>query len=256
MDTRAAYLDLLKRSLADLLVPETSRAVPHPGGGVTFERVDEDDREPRLVGRDWPDRGTTMIGLARLDNLQRCVEAVLRDGIEGDLIETGVWRGGATILMRAVLAAHEDPHRRVWVADSFSGLPAPDAERYADDEGDEHHLYDYLAVPEAEVRRNFERYGLLDDRVRFLPGWFADTLPTLRDETFAVIRLDGDMYASTWQALEALYPRLAPGGFLIVDDYGAIASCAQAVTDFRERFGITAPIEEIDWTGVCWRKPV
>jgi O-methyltransferase len=70
----------------------------------------------------------------------------------------------------------------------------------------------------------------------------------------ALIRLDGDMYSSTIVALQSLYPKLSPGGFIIVDDYGAIPACKQAVTDFRSQLGIDEPIERIDWTGVWWRK--
>ena len=104
------------------------------------------------------------------------------------------------------------------------------------------------------MKENFRRYGLLDDRVRFLQGWFKDTLPTVRDRRWAVIRLDGDMYESTMDALINLYDNLSPGGFAIIDDYGCIPACKQAVEDFRVARGITDPIQTIDWTGVYWRK--
>ena len=120
--------------------------------------------------------------------------------------------------------------------------------------GDEHHTFGELAVSIEQVQENFEQYDLLDDQVRFLPGWFSDTLPSAPIDTFAVLRLDGDMYSSTMDALEALYDRLAPGGFVIVDDYGAVPACAEAVHDFRARRGIAEPIEQIDWAGSFWRK--
>jgi O-methyltransferase len=211
------------------------------------------DADAREIGRDWPQSADTMIGLRRLANVRMCTETVLRDGVPGDLIETGVWRGGTCIYMRAILEAHADPARRVWVADSFAGLPPPD-ERYPADEGDILHTYAELAIPQAEVRRRFAEYGLLDDRVVFLEGFFEDTLATAPIEQLAVLRLDGDMYASTMVALEALYHKLSPGGFVIVDDYSSIPACAKAVEDFRSRLGIRDPIEEIDWTGVYWRK--
>lgn len=105
-----------------------------------------------------------------------------------------------------------------------------------------------------EVRESFRRYDLLDDRVAFLPGWFRDTLPGAPIEHLAVLRVDADMYGSTMGALEALYPRLSPGGFAIVDDYGAVAACRAAVDDFRARAGIAEELVEIDWTGVYWRR--
>jgi O-methyltransferase len=109
-------------------------------------------------------------------------------------------------------------------------------------------------VPLEEVKANFARYGLLDDQVRFVPGWFRDTLPGAPIERIGLLRLDGDMYESTYVALEALYPRLSPGGYLVVDDYGAIPSCRRAITDYRAANHIEDPIHEIDWTGVYWRR--
>ena len=159
------------------------------------ERRPDDGR--RAIGNDWPPTAETMIGTARLDNLRACVESVLEDEIPGDLIETGVWRGGSTILMRAILAANGITDRTVWVADSFEGLPVPDGEAYPADEGVDFSGFKQLAVSVEEVRANFERYGLLDDQVRFLKGWFKDTLAQAPIDQLAVLRLDGDLYQST-----------------------------------------------------------
>jgi len=112
-----------------------------------------------------------MVGMRRLDNLHQCTRTVLREGIPGDLVETGVWRGGCAILMRAILEAYEDTERSVWLADSFQKLPAPSPAEYPQDAGDPHAtLSSYLGVPLDTVQANFRRYGLLDDRVQFLPG--------------------------------------------------------------------------------------
>ena len=193
--------------------------------------------------------------MKRLTHLQRCVEAVLAEDIPGDLIECGVWRGGACILMRAVLAAHGDEERCVWVADSFQGVPPPDPENYSADKGLRLDLAaPTLAITESVVRENFKRYRLLDNRVRFLPGWFKDTLPGAPIDRIALLRLDGDLYESTIQALDALYPKLSPGGFCIIDDYHAIDACRQAVADYRQKSSISADIVEIDGCGVYWRK--
>jgi O-methyltransferase len=111
------------------------------------------------------------------------------------------------------------------------------------------------AVPLEKVRANFESYGLLDSQVRFVEGWFKDTLPCLSELQFAGIRLDGDLYESTIQALEALYPRLSPGGFAIIDDYGAFEACRRAVEGYRSAHAIKVPLQTIDWTGAWWSKP-
>jgi O-methyltransferase len=106
-----------------------------------------------------------------------------------------------------------------------------------------------------QVRHNFERYGLLDDQVEFLVGWFKDTLPTAPIDKLALARLDGDMYESTIQAIEVVYPKLAPGGFLIIDDFGSHASQAgQAIHDYRKAQGITEEIIPVDEFGAYWRK--
>ncbi|MDG1368498.1 MAG: TylF/MycF/NovP-related O-methyltransferase [Acidimicrobiales bacterium] len=218
--------------------------------------LDQEDIAPeiRAEGRDWPATAETMVGRRRLDNVRLAVETVLAEGVPGDLIETGVWRGGVTILMRGILEAWENPDRQVWVADSFEGLPAPNVVDYPDDEGHDLSGVTTLMVNAHQVRANFDRYGLLDDRVRFLEGWFADTLAPAPIEQLAVLRLDGDLYESTMDALVPLYDKVSSGGFVIVDDYGAWEPCRRAVENFRAERGITDEIHEIDWTGVYWRK--
>ncbi len=243
------YLDLMKKCLTDMIYADQQQepSLAALGSGAY-------DPTKRMEGRDWPSYAHTMIGMKRLDNIQVCVEDVLEKQIPGDLIETGVWRGGATIFMRAILRAHEVTDRVVWVADSFEGLPPPDTEAYPEDAGDPHYQYQDLAVSLEQVIANFAKYDLLDDQVKFLKGWFRNTLPTAPIEKLAVLRLDGDMYESTMEALVALYPKLVPGGYLIVDDYGAIPGCRQAVQDYRQSEAITEEILGVDWTGVFWRK--
>ena len=238
------YLDLMKRILANVIY---NRSIPEKFSGARRDRI-------RQEGGGWPQMAHTMIGVKRLDNLQFCVEDVLARGVPGDLIETGAWRGGACIFMRAVLKAHSVTDRIVWVADSFEGLPKPNAEKFPQDAGLRLHAVPGLAVSMEEVMANFQEYGLLDQQVRFLKGWFRDTLPKAPIERLAVLRLDGDLYESTMDALDHLYPRLSPGGYLIVDDYGAVPACRRAVDDFRQREGITEQVMEIDWSGVYWRR--
>jgi hypothetical protein len=186
-------------------------------------------------------------------NLRRLVEHILQHEVPGDFIETGVWRGGACIMMRAILKAYRISDRTIWLADSFEGLPPPDAERYPADADSNLHTYPQLAVSLDEVRGNFARYALLDDQVRFLKGWFRDTLPTAPIETLALMRLDGDMYESTMDGLRNLFPKLAKGGFVIVDDYGTFESCRQAVQDFRGAHHIDDTIYNVDGFGVFWQ---
>lgn len=275
-DLRDLYLDLVKRSLTGALNEDNdsilggvrtlgakgikkraANAVARAAGKLDLEIAYKKpfDPEAREWGQDWPARAESMIGLKRMTNIQDCIAAVIKDKVPGDLIETGVWRGGATIFMKANLNAWGDTTRKVWVADSFEGLPAPDAARFPADTGDKLHTQTGLAVGLETVKNNFRRYGVLDDRVEFLVGWFKDTLPVAPLADLAVMRLDGDMYESTIQAIEVLYPKLSPGGFCIIDDFGSHASQAgQAIHDYRKEHGITEEIIQIDNYGAFWRK--
>jgi hypothetical protein len=190
------------------------------------------DPSLREVGRDWPSIAHTMIGVKRLRNLRTIVETVIRSGVPGDLIEAGVWRGGACILMRAVLQVYGITDRHVWIADSFKGVPPPNAETYPADRESTYHTFFDLSVPVDTVRRNIDKYGLLDGQIVFLEGWFKDTLPTAPIERLAVLRLDGDLYESTIVALNALYDKVSVGGYVIVDDYHVVAGCRKAISDF------------------------
>jgi hypothetical protein len=243
-ETRRLYLDLLESALTGILTRDGNAA---PGAAEQF------DPERRLSGRDWPKSAMTMIGTARMRNLRRLVETALTEGVAGDLLEAGVWRGGACIYMRGILAAQGVRNRTVWVADSFAGLPEPDETLYPADKGNMHHTVEELRVPLEEVKDNFERFGLLDEQVAFLPGWFKDTLPQAPIKQLAVLRLDGDMYSSTMETLRALYPRVARGGFIIVDDY-ILSGCRQAVDDFRSRLGIIEPLHDVDGAAVYWKR--
>jgi O-methyltransferase len=268
------YLDLLKLALTGALAENNDDILGYSHGnqpgikrriatlvgdaflarGYEIVRKRPYDPKVREIGGDWPARAESMIGLRRMDNIRYCVEGVLDDAVPGDLIETGVWRGGAAIFMRGILKAHGVTDRCVWAADSFEGLPKPEPRQYPADEGDQHFTHDELAVGVEQVKHNFRRYGLLDDQVRFLVGWFKDTLPTAPIEQIAVLRLDGDMYESTTQAIDALYPKLSVGGYCIVDDYGDIAGCRQAILDYRGAHNITDEIVDVDGRGVFWRR--
>jgi O-methyltransferase len=267
------YLELMKKTLSFTLWPEPPIPITPSGGSYSpikrflvsailkyldIEKLQivlkrDFSETQRTEGRIWPGYADTMIGLKRLDNLQYCIETVISEGVEGDLIETGAWRGGACIFMRAVLAAYGIEDRKIFVADSFEGLPKPDAEKYPADKDDIHYTYTDLVVSKEDVENNFRKYDLLDNQVVFLKGWFKDTLPQAPIEKLSILRLDGDMYGSTIESLEILYPKLSSRGFCIIDDY-ALRGCRTAVNDFRSKHKIDSEMKEIDWTGRYWRK--
>ncbi len=251
MPSAELYLDLLKRSLTNTLFS----IEPDASEGSTPRYVEA------AITHYQQGPAVSMLPLARLDNLQACIADVVRRGVPGDLVETGVWRGGAVIFMRALLRVFEVTDRIVWAADSFEGLPEPDPAKYplenkAYNSAAMTKYYHHLAASLDDVKRNFAAYGMLDDQVRFLKGWFKDTLPTAPIGAIAVLRLDGDYYESTRDALANLYDKVSPGGYVIIDDYGEDmwTYCRKAVDEFREARGITDALTPVDKPCSYWRK--
>ena len=255
------YLELMKTSLLGSIYPELDSFIWPPSAPLRWmlrKILPVNVKLSRMIspeerGTSWPSHAYTMVGTKRLDNIRFCVEDALAQGVSGDFIETGVWRGGCVIFMRALLKANGVSDRTVWVADSFAGLPKPDAAKYPADSGDVHYLISELAVSLEQVQSNFRVFNLLDDQVQFLKGWFKDTLPKAPLKKIAVARLDGDLYESTMDTMTHIYPKLSVGGYLIVDDY-AITTCKKALHDYREAHGIKEPLQPIDGAGVFWQK--
>jgi O-methyltransferase len=251
------YVELMKRAVSGYLYLDMDRDARifdrAAGDWMDPKSQDRQKRElARQEGSEWPGIAYSMCGFKRLENLEYCLRTAVTNKVPGGFIETGVWRGGACIFATAVLRALGERDRTVWVADSFQGLPPPDRNTYPADRGCKLHTEDYLRVSRKDVERAFELFGLLDGNVRFLEGFFEKTLDTPLIDKLCVARLDGDMYSSTISALDALYKKISPGGFLIVDDYG-LKPCKSAVDDFRKAHGIDAPMQICDWTGVFWQ---
>lgn len=236
------YLDLMKKTLLNLIYQDPSIH------GNPF------NLEKRKMGKDWPSLAHTMIGLDGLNNIQYCLEDVIKNNIPGDCIETGVWRGGGAIFMRAILKEHNVTDKTVWVADSFEGLPKPNPKLYPADNYNFKINNNALGVSLPTVKSNFAKYDLLDNQVEFLKGWFKDTLAIAPIEKLSILRLDGDFYESTMDALVALYPKLSIGGYVIIDDYVAMKACAQAVHDYRAKHDITEEILSAGWSIRYWKK--
>ena len=253
---RRAYLELLKLALCDLVGVGTTSVQGKPGGGLEPRELTGDRRRERARGQDWPLHGLTMTGLARLDDLQGCVESILEGGVEGDLIEAGSWRGGSSMLMRATLDTLAANERTVYVADSFAGFPTAEQSppgEYPETLGPYLSAFEVLTAPLEEVAESFERLGL-GRGVEFVPGFFEQTLPPLSGHRWSLIRLDADTYDATMLALRSLYPGLSPGGYAIIDDYGALEECRVAVQRFRSEQGIEEPLVQVDEACVRWRR--
>ncbi len=204
--------------------------------------------------REIMERKLSLIGYAGLSNIYHALKCAQENGLDGDFVETGAWKGGAALYARSVMN-ELGMTGKVYVCDSFKGLPPPDTDNYPLDEGDGHHLEPKLAISKEEVESYFKEYNLLEG-VEFIEGWFKDTMPTLAKKTkdISVLRLDGDMYESTMQVLEALYDKVPVAGLVIVDDY-LLDRCKWAIDDFYKKRGLTEEIKRVDHTGIAiWQK--
>ena len=285
----AQYLELLKKSLLNELYLENEARLIHTFSSILNDlpiefnhylnitgiqaQLIKDLRNYKLSGattvmthraadgtitpvpelRNVTELSHSMIGRKRLDNVQACMESVLADNVKGDFIETGIWRGGTCIFMLGILMAHGVTDRTVWAADSFEGVPPP---TWPQDEGFDisSKVFPVLSESLEAVQELIQRYGLLSENIRFLKGWFKDTLAIAPIERLALLRLDGDLYESTMDALVPLYDKVERGGFVIVDDYGSCPPCKRAIDDFRARHGISETMQIIDEQSVFWRK--
>lgn len=237
------YLRLLNKALLATLTPMNLELVHLKQSGIA------DYVESTHAGRTRMEGAETMLGIKQLDQMQACITDIVRRKVPGDIFEAGVWRGGMTIFMRGVLKALGESQRRVWVADSFEGLPNPEKayDSFGWMKGD-------MAVSLEQVKENFARYGLLDEHVVFLKGFFNNSLPDAGINALSVLRVDADLYESTRDVLNHLYPKLSVGGYAIFDDYQNLKDCQRAVNEYRRQHRIEDTIVTIDKRAVYWVK--
>lgn len=247
--TGSRYLDLLKATLSDTVFsPEPVRGSPHYQADFVRHYFASS-------------RALTCLPRRRLDHLEGCIRTIHAEGIEGDLLEAGVWRGGAVALMRATLLELGLDDRVVWAADSFQGLPDVDAARFP---REAHALASDVMQQDLrrlragldEVLVGLRRLDLLDENVRFLTGWFRESLAHVPIDALALLHVDCDLHDSTTEVLTGLYPLVTAGGFVVVDDYGenSWTHCAEAVDRFRTEHEIHEPLVAVDTECVYWRK--
>jgi O-methyltransferase len=221
-----------------------------PRNWTFAEKLTSPDLENRRNGSDWPLTAESMIGLMRMNQLHESLDVIRNEQIPGDIVETGIWRGGAIIFAASYLSVYNMSDRKVFGCDSFEGLPEPDP-KFPIDSNDIHSTIDFLRVSLPEVEHNLKKYLVDTDKVKLVKGWFEQTLPTLPVSKISILRLDGDMYSSTMDALKALYAKVSVGGIVIIDDY-CLDGAKIAIHDF---FGAELPtIHDIDGMGAFFRK--
>lgn len=200
----------------------------------------------------------TQTSQERIVALARAVEYVVGNGLPGDLVECGVWKGGSAMVMLLTLLELGATDRDLHLFDTYAGMPEPQAVD-ADLKG-KPAMDDYRAqmidentsgfnlAPLEEVRENVLCLGYPEERIHFIKGKVEDTLPDQAPERIALLRLDTDWYSSTRHELEHLYPRLVQGGILIIDDYGHYRGARQAVDEYIEEKGLRLYLSRIDYT--------
>jgi O-methyltransferase len=186
-------------------------------------------------------RPRTMTSPEKIYPLIQAVRYVVAAGIDGDLVECGVWRGGSMQAIAWTLLAEGVTDRDLHLFDTFEGMPPPGehdrrtrdgapADQLLEQHDQSHRVWAYATLD--DVREGMAETGYPAERVHLVPGMVEDTVPSQAPERISVLRLDTDWYASTKHGLEHLYPRLVPGGVLLLDDYGAWEGARKATEEY------------------------
>jgi O-methyltransferase len=209
--------------------------------------------EARQQGLDWPLFAMTMTGRIRLDTIKMILEEVIVNHIPGDIVETGVWRGGLSIFMRGVLLAHHQSDRVSYLCDSFAGLP--ESKMNADERMKWDHA-PYLEISDDRVKNHFILAGITDPEVVFVKGFFTYTMKplSLMVQQLSILRLDGDMYESTVDVLYHLYDKLSVGGYAYIDDYSPHFPAREACDDFIQVHNFSPTVIVPDYFSGYWKK--
>ena len=239
---------LIKKLVARLLAPM--------GYAVISTRAPDLEKEfIRIQRRIAP---FTMTSTERQYALFKAIEYVEKAGIDGDIVECGVWKGGSSMLAALSLLESDSKNRGLWLYDTFAGMSEPtehdvnlhgnpSKEKWRAMNKDGMNGWDYASLE--EVRKNVHSTGYPKDKVRFIKGKVEETIPRDMPKKIALLRLDTDWYESTKHELEHLFPLLAKGGVLIIDDYGHWRGARKAVDEYIERNNVKMLLDRIDYTG-------
>ena len=217
------------------------------------------DATPAQLGIIESVASLTMTSPERILGLCNAVDYLSQNEIQGDFVECGVWRGGSMAAAARTLLSNGDSNRALWLYDTFDGMSEPtdedidflgqSAEALLDQQDRDDAKSIWCYSPLEQVKSAMANTGYPSDKVRFVEGKVEDTLPVHVPERISLLRLDTDWYESTRCELEYLFPKLVPGGVLIVDDYGHWEGCRRAVDEYFEENKIPMLLNRIDYTG-------
>jgi O-methyltransferase len=203
----------------------------------------------------------TMTSPERIFALRQSVQYLVQNNIQGDFVECGVWRGGSMMAVARTLQGLGVTEKNLYLFDTFDGMSAPTQddvafngesaiELLAQSAQKANPVRAYSALD--EVKRNLLSTGYPAERMFFIEGKVEDTIPAQMPERIALLRLDTDWFESTYHELLHLYPRLSPGGVLIIDDYGHWAGARKAVDRYFAEHNLIPLLHRIDYTGrIC-----
>jgi O-methyltransferase len=241
---QASSIEELRRKAARPKPVARAKPAPKPKPKKKALPSDYDDEAKEIVRavRPW-----TMTGADKVYALIQAVRYVTRHQIPGDVVECGVWRGGSMQAAARTLLSVGDTTRELYLFDTFEGMPPPgerdirrsddrSAEELMAEEARERSLVWAVATLE-DVQDGFAQIPYPSERIHFVKGRVEETIPSEAPERISILRLDTDWYDSTRHELEHLYPRLSPGGVLLLDDYGYWEGAREAVDEFLEQTG-------------------
>jgi O-methyltransferase len=209
----------------------------------------------RLVKLIWSVKPTfTMVKSKNLVNLYELVQKANSMSLDGDIVECGVWNGGSAALMAFALKNETSNSRRLWLFDSFAGLPPPGPR---DGTTENKYYFDGMNKGSVQqVEKAFQKLSLPMDGVKIFPGWFETTLTKAEIDRVAILHIDADWYSSVMSVLQAFYEKVVPGGFIVLDDYGYWEGCTRAFEDFVSQNKIEGiKLKQVDSTGAYFQKP-
>ncbi|WPU93553.1 TylF/MycF/NovP-related O-methyltransferase [Mucilaginibacter sabulilitoris] len=201
----------------------------------------------------------TMTTPERIASLVNAVNYLVKNNIEGDFVECGVWRGGSTMAAIDTLVKTGDKNREIYLYDTYEGMSEPtehdkvftgtaaDELMNTSDKNDPTSVWCYSALE--EVQKNVGTLNYPAGKVHYVKGKVEDSIPQTLPGKIALLRLDTDWYESTAHELKHLYPLLVPGGVIIIDDYGHWEGARKAVDEYIAENKLPLLLNRIDYTG-------
>jgi O-methyltransferase len=233
------------QTILKFLIPKNTKLI----------RLSQGSKEERQMRSDSTFNAYTLVGYKRLQFLEESVKEIAHKKIDGDILEAGLWRGGASIFIKKMMDI-VGLNNQLYCADSFEGMPKPKLKTDLDSLNGDYSKIDFYTVGLEKVIENFKNFNALDSQVHFVKGWFSETMPLLREKIkkISLLRVDCDLYESTLDVLVNMYDKVSEGGFVYIDDYYGWEGCRKAVDEFRLARSIDQALVTVDRDSVYWNK--